>query len=124
VTDSEWQALNTQWAIAHPELADGWMPGQMWCGQCDGRTHLSGAKAQLGEGCVYELPPPDLRDGAVFLRVLVALDSREVQLWNGVYHRAASAPEWWWTDINGYREHGDTPSEALARALIAMEATK
>lgn len=115
--NAEWQALNVAWATAHPELADGWKPehrrkhdhgGGNWCDLCNNDNCVDIAHAE---------PPPDLRDGDVFLRVLTEsmahiLFDDDLRQWGAAIPRTVT--NWNWL-------YGDDPAEALARALICNE---
>ena len=125
IADSEWTATNRRIFTNHPELAGGWKPGWMcdliregYYAHCD--THEVWTRGE------HEIPAPDLREPAVFVRVL----TESAKHWICLEPDGQGGWSAWQPlrDDEGPKEErvyqGDTPHEALARALDAMEVTK
>jgi hypothetical protein len=69
LTDQEWQDLNRRIFTNHPTLAGGWKPGRM----CDGPRGFAYGENRCRrhkEKSSHEIPPPDLRENSIFVRVL------------------------------------------------------
>ena len=115
LTDQEWQDLNRRNFTNHPALAGGWKPGQCPITVKHFERYCSAHK----QWDPHEIPPPDLREDSTFVRVLAwTLKRWRVKfVGNSVGVYCVLDPDF--GPI--YQGKGDTPHEALARALSQME---
>jgi hypothetical protein len=128
MTEQEWQETNRKVFTNHPSLAGGWKPGQMCkvsdvkCRHFDQPWAKTWEDFKAGKWAQHEIPPPDLREDSTFVRVLMAT---KADISHG--RSIVSTKQVWWAhaDKSAPAEYsGDTPHEALARALDAMESMK